>query len=112
MVPLGLATGAAVVVGKAYGARDPAGVNRAGAVSFAVAAGFGLMISLAIWPTAALIARGYTRDPATLAMAVPALVLSCLFYLPDALQVVAAQSLRARGDVWLPTYTTWPATSW
>jgi MATE family multidrug resistance protein len=26
-------------------------------------------------------------------------------YLPDALQVVTAQSLRARGDVWLPTGT-------
>jgi MATE family multidrug resistance protein len=26
-------------------------------------------------------------------------------YGPDALQVVVAQSLRARGDVWVPTYT-------
>jgi MATE family multidrug resistance protein len=105
MVPLGLATGAAVLVGKAYGARDPAGVNRAGAVSFAVTAAFGLVVSLAIWPTAHLIAQGYTRDAATIAMAAPALALSCLFFFPDALQVVAAQSLRARGDVWLPTYT-------
>jgi MATE family multidrug resistance protein len=38
-------------------------------------------------------------------MAIPALVLSCLFFAPDALQVVTAQSLRARGDVWLPTFT-------
>ena len=38
-------------------------------------------------------------------MAVPALALSCLMYLPDSLQVVAAQALRARGDVWLPTGT-------
>lgn len=105
MVPLGLATGAAVLVGRAYGARDPAGVNRAGAVSFAVTAVFGLAISLIIWPTAHLIATGYTSDPATIAMAAPALVLSCLFFFPDALQVVAAQALRARGDVWLPTYT-------
>ena len=34
-----------------------------------------------------------------------ALVLSCLFFLVDALQVVIAQALRARGDVWLPTFT-------
>ena len=40
-----------------------------------------------------------------IAMAAPALVLACAFFLPDALQVVIAQSLRARGDVWLPTYT-------
>ena len=26
-------------------------------------------------------------------------------FLPDALQVVAAQALRARGDVWVPTGT-------
>jgi MATE family multidrug resistance protein len=38
-------------------------------------------------------------------MAGPALVLSCLFLIPDALQVVVAQSLRARGDVWVPTFT-------
>ena len=105
MVPLGLATGAAVLVGKYYGARDPAGVNRAGGAAFAVAAVFGFVVSLAIWPTAGLISTGYTTDPATIAMAAPALVLSCLFFFPDALQVVAAQALRARGDVWLPTYT-------
>ena len=105
MVPLGLATGAAVLVGRAYGARDPAGVTRAGAVSFALTFAFGIAVSLAIWPTAGLIAGAYTTDAATLAMAIPALVLSCLFYAPDALQVVTAQSLRARGDVWLPTAT-------
>lgn len=105
MAPLGLATGAAVLVGKAYGARDLAGANRAGAISFVVTFLFGVAVSLAIWPTAGWIARGYTRDAATVAMAAPALVLSCLFFIPDALQVVIAQSLRARGDVWLPTTT-------
>ena len=105
MVPLGLATGAAVLVGGAYGARDTPGINRAGAVAFAVTLVFGILISLVIWPAAELIARGYTRDAATLAMAVPALILCCVFLIPDALQVVVAQALRARGDVWLPTYT-------
>lgn len=105
MVPLGLATGAAVLVGKAYGARDPAGVNRAGMVAFVVAGVFGAVISVAIWPAAALISQGYTTDAATIAMAAPALAIACLFFFPDCLQVVAAQALRARGDVWLPTYT-------
>lgn len=105
MVPLGLATGAAVLVGKAYGARDLAAVNRAGVIVFGVTFVFGVVIALAILPTAELIAQGYTRDAATIAMAVPALMLSCLFFVPDALQVVTAQSLRARGDVWVPTTT-------
>jgi MATE family multidrug resistance protein len=105
MVPLGLATGAAVLVGKAYGARDAAGVRRAGAVAFGVTAAFAAVISLAILPTAGLISRAYTQDPQALAMATPALLLCCLFLIPDALQVVTAQCLRARGDVWIPSIT-------
>ncbi len=105
MVPLGLSTAAAVVVGRYYGARDMAGAQRAGYVAFAITLIFGVVVSLVVWPTAGLLARGYTSDAATLAMATPALVLSCLFLIPDALQVVVAQTLRAKGDVWLPTYT-------
>ena len=105
MVPLGLATGAAVRVGRAYGAREPRGVIRAGLVAFAVTGVFGAAISFIVWPSAAWISKAYTDNPVTLAMAVPALVVSCLMYLPDSLQVVTAQALRARGDVWLPTGT-------
>jgi MATE family multidrug resistance protein len=105
MVPLGLSTGAAVRVGRAYGARDPRGVIRAGLVAFAVTGIFGVLVSLAVWPDAPLIASAYTENPVTLAMAIPALALSALMYFPDSLQVVVAQSLRARGDVWLPTGT-------
>jgi len=105
MVPLGLATGAAVLVGRAYGARDEAGVNRAGVVAFGVTAVFGALVTLVVWPNAALISRAYTDNAPTLAMAIPALVLASAMFLPDAVQVVVAQSLRARGDVWLPTYT-------
>ena len=105
MCPLGLASAAAVRVGRAYGARDPAGVRLAAAVAFGVTAAFGLLVSLAIWPLAGPIVALYTRDPATLAIAGPALGLACLMFVPDALQVVVAQALRARGDVWLPTGT-------
>ncbi|RAK52379.1 MATE family efflux transporter [Phenylobacterium deserti] len=105
MVPLGLATGAAVRVGGAYGARDPAAVNRAGWIAFAVAAVFGVLVAVVVWPTAALISRAYTYDAAAVALAVPALIVACWMFAPDAAQVVTAQSLRARGDVWMPTVT-------
>jgi len=105
MVPLGLSTGAAVRVGIAYGARDPRGVVRAGLIAFTMTGLFGILVSLVVWPNAALISTAYTSNPLTLAMAVPALVVSCLMYFPDSLQVVTASSLRARGDVWLPTGT-------
>ncbi|WP_394763129.1 MATE family efflux transporter [Phenylobacterium sp.] len=105
MVPLGLSTGAAVRVGRAYGARDPVGVIRAGLVAFGVTGLFGALVGLVVWPNAAWISTAYTTNPLTLAMAIPALALSALMYFPDSLQVVCAQALRARGDVWLPTGT-------
>jgi MATE family multidrug resistance protein len=105
MVPLGLSTGAAVRVGMAYGARDRVGVIRAGLVAFGVTAVFGVVVSFVVWPYAILISSAYTSNGLTLAMAIPALVLSCWMYLPDSLQVVTAQALRARGDVWVPTGT-------
>jgi MATE family multidrug resistance protein len=105
MVPLGLATATSVLVGRAYGARDAAGVVRAGAIGFVVTAIFGVLVSLVVWPSAGLIASGYTRDPRVVAMVAPGLVLCCLFFLADALQVVVAQALRARADVWTPTFT-------
>jgi multidrug resistance protein, MATE family len=80
-------------------------VNRAAAVAFGVTAVFGALVTLVVWPNAALISKAYTDNPQTLAMAIPALVLASAMFLPDAVQVVVAQSLRARGDVWLPTYT-------
>ena len=105
MVPLGLATAGGVRVGAAYGAREPARVRRAALVVFGVTAVYGALVSFVVWPLAGTIVGLYTSDARTLAMARPALALACLMFLPDALQVVTAQALRARGDVWLPSVT-------
>lgn len=105
MVPLGLSTAGAVMVGRAYGARDYPAIDRAAVVAFGVTAVFGLAASLIVWLGAGPISAGYTGDAATLALAVPAVALSALMFVPDALQVVCAQALRARGDVWVPTVT-------
>ena len=103
MVPLGLSTATAVLVGRAYGARDFAGVRRISWIAFGVTVTFGVLMSFVLWPAAGVIAGQYTKDPATIGMAASALVISCLFLIPDALQVVCAQALRARADVWIPT---------
>jgi MATE family multidrug resistance protein len=105
MVPLGLSTAGGVTVGRAYGARDWRGVQRAGLIVFGVAMTFGLIAALLVGPAAPLIVRAYVSDPATIALAAPALVLAGLFMIPDALQVVAAQALRSRGDVLVPSCT-------
>lgn len=105
MVPLGLGTATSVLVGRAYGARDREGVIRAAGLGFSVCLVAAILISLAIWPTAGLIARAYATDPALIVLVTPALVLSCLFFAADALQVVGGMALRARGDVLIPTCT-------
>jgi len=103
MVPLGLGTATAVMVGSAYGARDGRGVNRAGVIGFAITAVFGTMISLAVAAMTLQISQVYTSSAPAIALAAPALAIACLFFMPDCVQVVVAQALRARGDVWVPT---------
>jgi MATE family multidrug resistance protein len=105
MVPLGIATAVSVLVGRAYGAGDMEGIRRISLIAYGATAAFCVVVSLVVWLGAGLIASGYTTDAATLAMAVPALVLCAAVILPDALQVVIAQSLRARGDIMIPTLT-------
>jgi MATE family multidrug resistance protein len=90
-------------VGKAYGAADGPGVLRSGLVGIAVVAVLATVIALAVWPGAHWMASAYNRDPLLLAVAVPALALAALFFVTDAIQVVAAQANRAAGDVWWPT---------
>lgn len=105
MIPLGVSTATAVQVGRAHGARDPAGMTRAGWIAFAVIAALGVTTALLLFPLKGWVALAYTTDPAALTLILPALVLTCFFLAPDAVQVVAAQALRARGEVWIPTIT-------
>lgn len=104
MVPLGLATATAVMVGRAYGRRDEAGMRRAAYTGFAVAALFGVVVTIVVALFAGPVARLYTGDAAALALTIPALAFCALLFTPDALQVLVAQALRARGDVWPPTF--------
>jgi MATE family multidrug resistance protein len=105
MVPAGLATATAVLVARAYGAVDARGLRRAAAVGFAVTIACGIAIGLVVWPSALIVVTLYTSDAQTIVLAAGALTLSCVFFMPDGLQVVVAQSLRARGDVVAPTLT-------
>ena len=105
MTPLGVSVATAVRVARAYGARDEAGVRRVANLGFGVAAAYGLVAAGLVIPLRGVIAAAYTGDPALIAAASAALGLAALFFCPDAIQVVAAQALRARGDVLAPTLT-------
>jgi len=103
MVPMGLSSATAVLVGRAYGAGDGRGVLRAGLVGIGVVVALTTVVALALWPTAPLVASAYNRDPELLAVVIPALVLATLFFVADGIQVVSASANRAAGDVWWPT---------
>lgn len=103
MIPMGLSSATAVLVGKSYGAGDGQGVLRAGLVGLGVVTALTFVVALLVWPGAHLVVGAYNRDPALLAIAAPALMLAALFFVADGIQVVAAQANRAAGDVWWPT---------
>ncbi len=105
MTPLGMSVASAVLVARAYGARDEAGVRRAAILGFGAAAVYGLAAAAVTIPLRGLIASAYASDPALVATASGAIGLAALFLCPDAVQVVAAQALRARWDVLAPTLT-------
>ena len=106
MLPLGLATATAVLVGRAYGAGDPIGVRRAGLLGFGATVALTGAISLGVGFGASAIAAAYTHDVAVAAVTAAALLLAAwVFFVADGLQVVGAQALRARGDIWVPTVT-------
>ncbi|GGE10077.1 putative multidrug resistance protein NorM [Polymorphobacter glacialis] len=105
MIPLGLATATGVMVGRAHGARDPHGVREAAKRGFIAAVAITLLICAIVGFGNTMIAAAYTRDPAVQAMTAAALLLSCLFFVADGLQVVGAQALRAQSDIWVPTMT-------
>lgn len=99
MVPMGLAIGCSVLVGRAHGANDAEGIARMGRVSFLSAAAFMLAVCATVLIGSQWIAAGYTSEAALLGGVQTALLLACLFFVPDGVQVVAAQALRARQDV-------------
>jgi MATE family multidrug resistance protein len=105
MAPLGLAVAASVLVARAYGAGDRAGVARAGVLGFGLTIGLLAVVSLAVWLFAWPIAGLYTTEPALAAMTAAALALAALVFIADGMQVVAGQMLRACGDVWGPTWS-------
>jgi MATE family multidrug resistance protein len=102
MVPLGVSSAAAVIVGHAVGRGDVEGVRRATVASLAVGAGFmlctGGIFIFAPKPLAAL----YTTDAMVLSFAVLLLPLAGVFQVFDGLQVVSIGLLRGLGDTRMP----------
>jgi MATE family multidrug resistance protein len=102
MVPLGVASAAAVIVGHAVGRGDAEGVRRSTFASLVVGAGFMLCTGVLFIAAPELLARLYTPDAAVIALAALLLPIAGVFQVFDGLQVVAIGLLRGLGDTRTP----------
>jgi MATE family multidrug resistance protein len=104
MVPTGLSQAATVRVGLAAGARDHAGVIRAGWIAIAMAICFGSCSGSLFWLLAPHLVGLFVPDAASpvFALAVSYLLLAALFQIVDGAQAVGNGVLRGLKDTAVP----------
>jgi multidrug resistance protein, MATE family len=102
MVPLGIASAAAVRVGQALGRGDPHGASRAGWTAMALGVGFMFCMGVIFFLIPSYIVRVYTPDPVVLHAAAVLLYVAAFFQLFDGMQTVATGALRGAGDTRTP----------
>jgi MATE family multidrug resistance protein len=109
MVPLGIGQAAVVRVGLAAGARDGAGVRRAGWSALAAGLAFMACSALVFWFAGRLLV-GLFLDPAlpenvaVIDLAVSFLAIAALFQLVDGGQVIGVHMLRGLKDTAVPMW--------
>ena len=101
MVGLGLAVATGVRVGQATGAGDAREAAFAGwtglLVAFVIMGTLGALVLIFRHDLAAV----YTNDPDLAARVATVFLFSAFVFLPDSLQVVMGQAIRALGDAWV-----------
>jgi MATE family multidrug resistance protein len=102
MVPLGMASATAVLVGQNVGRGDLRGAGEAGWTSLAAIAVFMLGVAGLLLLAPHLLLVGFSRDPSVLALGSTLLAVAALFQLFDGWQAVATGALRGLGDTRTP----------
>ena len=102
MVPLGIASAAAVRVGHAVGRRDPAGAARAGWTAMLFAVLFMSAAAALFLVAPRLLLRAFTADAGVLEVGVTLLFVAAVFQLFDGMQGVATGALRGLGETRVP----------
>ena len=102
MVPMGVGSAAAVLVGHAVGANDPLHARRVASTALACGIAFMLLTAAGMLTMPGLIARVYTSTPAVAAVAATLIPIAGVFQVFDGIQVVAAGILRGVGDTRAP----------
>jgi multidrug resistance protein, MATE family len=102
MVPLGVASAAAVRVGQALGRKDPRGAGDAGGTAIFLGAAFMTCASAGLLLFPHWIARMYTPDQTVIRSTTLLLAAGAAFQLFDGIQTVATGALRGAGDTRTP----------
>jgi len=98
MVPLGIGSAAAVSVGRALGAKDPAHAARAGWTALGIGTAFEVCSAMLFVFLPRQMAHIYTADPAVVALTVRLFAIAAVFQIFDGLQTVATGALRGAGN--------------
>jgi multidrug resistance protein, MATE family len=104
MVPLGISAAAAVSVGHAVGAGDPARARRAGWMALALGTGFMVLAAIALVLFPRPLIELYTNDPRVMAAAPALLGIVAAFEVFDAVQTVSTGALRGLGETRAPMW--------
>lgn len=102
MVALGTSMAGSIRVGMLIGARRPAAVRRAVAVTYVVSIGFMGICALAFVAIPGVLLGLYTSDPEILALGRQLLFMAALFQLFDGAQVAGFSVLRGAADTRIP----------
>ncbi|MBV8436115.1 MAG: MATE family efflux transporter [Silvibacterium sp.] len=102
MVPLGISAAAAVAVGHAIGAGNPARARRAGWMAVCLGVAFMGLAALAFLLAPRPIIEIYSRDRQILSMGVQILTIVAAFQIFDGCQTVATGALRGLGETRFP----------
>ena len=104
MVPLGIASAAAVRVGQAIGRKDPLGAADAGGTAIFLGAAFMTVAGAGLLIFPRWIARMYTPDETVIHSTILLLAAGAAFQLFDGIQTVATGALRGAGDTRTPMF--------
>ena len=102
MVPLGISAAAAVSVGHAIGAGDPARARRAGWLALALGPRFMLSAAVVFLVAPRPLIELYTRDPRVMAVGPSLLWIAAAFQIFDGIQTVSTGALRGLGETRAP----------
>jgi MATE family multidrug resistance protein len=102
MVPLGISGAATTRVGNAIGRQDMPGARRAALACLLLGGGVMVLFAILFAAFPEALARIYTRDAATIAMASLLLPVAAMFQVFDGVQVVSVGVLRGAADTAVP----------